>query len=170
MDCMINYLPNEMCQRIRIKNESRELMDDLRPDFVFIESAEERNLLYAWFVVELLLCTCQIQTQTQQDKKKGKQVDSLGNVDTAHKCKIINYNYEVLEANVGRKFIISVVSNLDVMHLVRSIRRADNRIEHFISKPIMFWERGFLYIMQLLGNPSQAGYDDQKVFRATIDK
>lgn len=69
---MKNYLPHHLCQRLKIKHESRDLMDDLRPDFVFIEEAEDRNLLYAWYVVELLLCQCQIQVQ-DKDRNVGKK-------------------------------------------------------------------------------------------------
>lgn len=134
-------------RQFEIKHEDRYIMENLRPDFLAIDNVKI-SLVYAWFVFEL------------QTKKT---------IDYEHKGKTINYNIQVLEANVRRSFIISVVTNMSIMHLVKS-ERTVNGIRHLISKEIEFWPLGMSFILQMLDNPSKAGYDPSIIFRINIDK
>jgi hypothetical protein len=132
-----------------LKHECRELFKFKRPDFVFLTKDNPVQLLYASFVVEL----------------------QMNKINSEHKGKIIKYNTEVLEANPRRKDITSVLTNLDVMHLVKTYRNKDKEgkeeIRHLVSNPIMFWTDGLLYIQQMIETPDQVGFHQKDIF--TID-
>lgn len=132
----------------KIIPECGKLMTSLRPDFVILDNIENINPHYAWFFVEL---------QTN-DK-----------IDDEHKGKIVKYNTMILEANVRRKYIVSVVGNLNIMHLVKT-ERTNEGFLHQLTDEIDFWNKGMSYILQMLDDPSHAGYTSQEIFHVKINK
>lgn len=124
-----------------------------RPDYIFIKISEpdEINLLYACFMVELMV---------------GKSLDKK------HMGKLMLYNEDVLNANPSREFIISVLTNLNDMLLLKSEvctnDNAEYEIKHTFSKHMNFWKHGVKYIRQLHNLPITAGYDDDKNFSIEI--
>lgn len=124
-----------------------------RPDFIFIKKSgpSKLNLLYASFVVEM----------------------QVGQFDNDHIGKLMKYNEEVLNSNPGRKFITSVLANLDDILLIRSkpgVKDDKHVIYHKISKNINFWEHGINFIKQFLDDPKSAGYDEKNNFSVEISR
>ena len=128
---------------------------DRKPDFTFTKKSAPKklNLYYACFVVELM----------------------VKNLDYIHMGKLIVYNEEVLNANPSRKYIISVLTNLDDMLLLKSEIRLDKKrggyeIVHRFSNCINFWTVGYKYIRQLHNSPKTAGYDEKYNFTIMISR
>lgn len=126
-----------------------------RPDFTFTKKSapEKLYLYYAGFVVELMV-------------KK---------LDDNHKGKLMVYNQEILNTNPCREYVISVLSNLDDMLLLKSTIKLAKKNEgfviyHYFSKPINFWTDGYKYIKQLHNSPKTAGYDEKYNFTIMISR
>lgn len=130
-------------------DDAKFLNNKLRPDFAILDDVVFNDPHYAWFLVEL-------------------QVDKT--IDKSHIGKIVKYNTVILQANIRRKYIISVVSNLDIMHLVKSERQCDGVFKHQITKEIDFWQNGMSLILQMLHNPKTVGYEKNDIFEFKIDK
>ena len=128
-----------------------------RPDFIFIykSGTHKINLLYASFVVEILIADVS---------------------DKNHLGKLVLYNEEVLNSNPRRPFIISVLTNLNDLVLVKSEPGPDKdgnftgEIIHRISKSMNFWSKGLKYIKQMHDNPETVGYDETYNFSIKISR
>lgn len=139
--------------QFRMKHEST-VESEMRPDFMFLKKSGPSafNPYYASFLVELM----------------------VKNLDDEHIGKVVLYNEEVLTANPRRKFIISVLTNLEDIRLVKSYPgpdkngNFDNEIIHFISKKFNFWEHGVKYLKKLYDSPKEAGYDEDLNFFINI--
>lgn len=130
------------------KNHDPEKQPEKTPEFIFIENSG-LNSNYACFGVDLKLDEILI------DKYKGK---------------MISFNKRVLEINKNRQFIVSLVTNLSVIHLVISQKR-DGQIVHSISSnPWDFWTLGLMYLQVVLDEPKLVGYDDSFNYSIEIDK
>lgn len=151
----------KIVKKLGLKNDKFEFRkekafkSERRPDFVVIKHSEigNINLLYASFVVELQV---------------GKKLDD------EHKGKLVMYNEEVLNSNPCRKFITSVLTNLQDMVLIKSemvTEDQDNiQIYHTISKNIAFWTNGVKFIKQMHDKPETAGYQENLNFYIEISK
>lgn len=98
----------------------------------------------------------------------------VGTLDKKHKGKLMLYNEEILNSNPSRQFIISVLSNLNDMILLKTkvVPSTDEQCEfiHEFSKHINFWVHGVKYIKQLHNLPKTAGYDEAYNFSIQISR
>lgn len=130
------------------------LDSEKKPDYIFIKdtASYKTNLIYASFVVEL-------QVKTINDEHIGK---------------MLRYNEEVLYCNPARQFVISVLTNLEDIILIKSQPgpnkngQFDDDIIHYVSKYINFWKHGVKYIKQMHSLPEMVGYDEQKNFSIKV--
>lgn len=122
-----------------------------KPDYIFIKRSgpHKINLFYASFVVELMVKT----------------------LDYDHMGKTVLYNEEVLLSNPCRQFIISVLTNLLDMVLIKSEvfqLNGQSIIMHRISQNINFWTVGYKYIIQMYNSPETTGYDEKNNFQIML--
>lgn len=85
-------------------------MNLFRPDFVLNVANKPPTPYYCSFYVELLL------NNVETDKD--------------HKARAVQYNEMILEARACRKFIISMITDLNNMLLIKSSRGQNDFIEH----------------------------------------
>jgi hypothetical protein len=136
-------------KKYEIKHEGNDLMENRRPDFVFLLK-DKPNLIYAPFVVEL----------------------QVGPFDKKHKAQVIRYNLSILDINTRRQSITSVLTNLEQIMFVQSNRaKNDHGFDHILSVPMNFWEPpwGLRYIQQMLDDPTKCGYDESLNFCIRIE-
>lgn len=93
-------------------------------------------------------------------------------LDNSHMAKVILYNEEVLGSNPCRTFIISVLTNLLDMVLIKSELVLDEKgksfIIHRISQHINFWTQGYKYIIQMYNLPETVGYNEMNNFQIML--
>ncbi len=109
----------------------------LRPDFVFIQKGNVYRPNYCVFVAEL----------------------QRGIIDNEHLGRTILYNTLTLQASPLRHFVMSVVTNLDYLILIKTERKINGDFKHNQSRAINFWKDGLEYLTLLLNMHSYAGYD-----------
>lgn len=131
---------------LEIKHEDRTSLAPKRPDFVVL-TKDRPSSMYAQFIIEL----------------------QIGTINDEHRGKIIAYNTMVLEANTDRVFITSILTNLDVIIIIKSERLNMNVIQHTLSPEVDFWQKGFKYIQHMLNNPTEVGYSEQANFTIEIE-
>lgn len=148
---LMELLKKKTFEKYQLSHENRELIRTKRPDFAFFLK-NKPHPLYAPFVVEL----------------------QVGNFDNEHKAKVIRYNLSILEVHTHRKFIISVLTNLENMLFIKT-ERCENYFSHFISVNTKFWYDGtskicgLHYIQQMLDEPHIVGFDEKLNFCVDID-
>lgn len=112
----------------------------------------KKHLVYAWFVIEIML--------------------AKNNFDRKHTAKTKRSNEEILLANPRREFVISILTNLDTAMLIKSTRSESSssgeKFHHELTMTFSFWDQGLFYIDQMLNNPNLAGYSDDSNFSVKI--
>lgn len=128
-------------------HEHKNLILNKRPDFSFAKKSNYNSLVYAPFLVEL----------------------QINDFDNKHLGKVMGYNTEILKFNPKRQFIISVLTNMKQIKLIRTERSLKNpkEITNKQSEPQDFCT-AFPILLHMLTYPETAGYIDDSGIKVQI--
>lgn len=124
-----------------------------RPDFVFITKNTPVRPYNCPFVVEL----------------------QLGNIDNEHKCRLILYNRFILESIPWRESIISAVTDLDRLILLKTQRRLDPETGAYVfesqeTNEVDFWRKGIYILIHMINKCSQVGFNMSMNISGIVEK